>query len=232
MNWRWIMGRSLSFHGQVYIDDFLLSDVRNDMDSMLVRWGLRSQRKYTDYASFLNKFALQTGFTWVDMLGIQNLDLRAEGNWVRPFTYSHYDTSGTGGAPAASYTHYGQAIAHPFGANFREYMMSLQYQPHRDIIIRSTWINGAQGLDSAGINMGGNIFSDYTTRRGDYGHIFLQGLRQNILLIDNRVSWQWRPGMWIDLQYLYRQQETGTPLKSSVFMAGLRINSVKRDYYF
>jgi hypothetical protein len=232
MNWRWIMGRSLSWHGQVYIDDFLMSDVRNDVDSIMVRWGLRSERKYSDYASFLNKFAFQTGITWVDVLGVSNLDFRVEGNWVRPFTYSHYDTSGLGGAPAASYSHYGQALAHPLGANFREYLFSLQYQPHRDIIIRSVLMNAVQGRDSAGINLGGNIFRDYTTRRGDYGHLFLQGIQRNIFLIDNRISWQWRPGMWLDLQHIYRIEEESTILKSSIFTAGIRINAVKRDFLF
>jgi hypothetical protein len=232
MNWRWILGRSISFHGQVYIDDFLLSDVRNDVDSLLVRWGLRSQRKYENYASFLNKFALQTGFTWLNVLGVDNLDLKAEGNWIRPFTYSHYDATGSGLDPAANYAHYGQALAHPLGANLREYMLAFNYQPHRDIIIRSLLMTARQGADSAGINMGGNIFRDYTTRQGDYGHVFLQGMQRDVLMLDNRVSWQWWPGMWLDLQYIWRREEGLSPLQSSIFMGGIRINAVKRDYHF
>ncbi len=231
--WRYIAGRSLAFHGQVYLDDFLLSDVRNDLDSLWVRLGLRKERKYNQFASFRNKFGLQLGLNYVDVAGIDNLDLLLEANWVRPFTYSHYDTAGAGLPPAASYTHYGQALAHPLGANFREYIAMLQYQPHSNWLFKTTLISANQGMDAAGVNLGSNIYSDYTTRTRDYGHTFLQGDLRNSLIIQPEISWQWRPGMWLDARYMIRNQEyLQSPENLTLFMLGLRINASRRDMWF
>jgi hypothetical protein len=233
MSWRWIAGRRIALHGQLYLDDFLLSDVRNDMDSLWVYLGLRSQRKYTDYASFRNKFGFQLGLNHVDFLGIQNLDLALEGNWVRPFTYSHYDTSGAQMAPAASYSHYGQSLAHPMGANFRELLAGLQYRPHANWLIKTTLIQARQGMDSVGINFGSNIFRDYTHRVGDYNHTFLQGSLQKSLLLQAEISWQWMPNMWLDARYIVRDEEISTtPQKTGIFMLGLRINAARREHWF
>jgi hypothetical protein len=233
MTWRLIAGKSLAFNGQLYIDDFLLSDVRNDLDSMWVYLGLRSERKYSDYASFRNKFGIQLGMQYVDVFGLDNLDLSIEGNWVRPFTYSHFDTSGAGKAPSASYTHYGQALAHPLGANFKEFLIGMQYQPHRDWLLKTTLITALQGKDSAGINKGSNIFLDYTTRKGDYGHTYLQGDKWKSILFQAEVAWQWRPGIWLDLRYLMRKEEFQQVTNNSgIFMMGLRINAPQRQHWF
>jgi hypothetical protein len=233
VTWRWIAGRSLAFHGQVYLDDFLLSDVRNDLDSLWVRMGLRPERKYTDYASFRNKFGLQLGLNYLDVLGINNLDLAMEGNWVRPFTYTHYDTSGAGEQPAASYTHYGQPLAHPLGANFREWMIGLQYQPHHKWLIKTTLVSAQQGVDPAGINMGSNIFRDYTTRVGDYGHTFLQGDLKKTLFVQATASYQWRPGVWIDAKYILRNENLRDEnLNARIFTIGFRINALERNHWF
>jgi len=233
LSWRWIAGRRIAMHGQLYLDDFLLSDVRNDMDSLWVYLGLRSQRKYDDFASFRNKFGLQLGLNHVDLLGIQNLDLTVEGNWVRPFTYSHYDTSGARLAPPASYSHYGQPLAHPLGANFRELLAAVQYRPHADWLFNATLVTARQGVDSAGINFGSNIFRDYTNREGDYGHTFLQGRLRRSLLMQAGISWQWMPNMWLDARYMVRNEETG-PLdqRSGIFMLGVRINADRREHWF
>jgi len=231
--WRYIAGRSLAFHGQVYIDDFLLSDVRNDLDSLLVRLGLRKERKYTQFASFRNKFGLQLGLNYVDVAGIDNLDMLMEACWVRPFTYSHYDTSGAGLPPSASYTHYGQALAHPLGANFREFIVSLQYQPHRNWLFKTTLISASQGMDAAGVNLGSNIYSDYTTRTRDYGHTFLQGDLRSTLILQPEISWQWWPGMWLDARYVIRDQDyLQATENTSLFMLGSRINADRRDMWF
>jgi hypothetical protein len=236
MNWRWIAGQSAAFYGQVYIDDFLLSDVRNDLDSMWVYLGLRQERKYTDFGSFRNKFGVQAGTKLIDFLGISNLDVRLEGNWVRPFTYSHYDSSGAGITPSSSYSHYRQPLAHAFGANFREYIAELHYRPHLNWSFDTRLFSAVQGMDSEGINLGGNIFRDYTSRIGDYGHTFLQGYQRNWLMLQTGVSWQWKPNIWIDFTHIYRKEDFEDPTISnklnSIFQFGLRVNAVRRDHWF
>ena len=49
---------------------------------------------------------MQFGGKYIDAIGVKNLDLQAEINIIRPFTYSHNDT-------IANYTHYNQPLAHP-----------------------------------------------------------------------------------------------------------------------
>jgi hypothetical protein len=236
MNWRWIAGHRAAFYGQVYIDDFLLSDVRNDLDSMWVYLGFRQERKYSDFGSFRNKFGLQAGTRWIDFLGISNLDLRLEGNWVRPFTYSHFDTSEAGLPPSDSYSHYHQALAHPLGANFREYVAEMHYRPHINWALDVRLFSAVQGMDSAGVNLGGNIFRDYTTRIGDYGHTFLQGYQRNWFMMQSGISWQWRPNIWLDFTYIYRKEEFEDPSRidtnTSIIQMGIRVNAVRRSHWF
>jgi hypothetical protein len=236
LNWRWIAGHRLAFFGQFYMDDFYVTDIKNDLDSLWVSWGLRDERKYRDFGSFRNKFGTQVGMQWVDFLGIRNLDMHLEGYWVRPFTYSHFDPTGSRLPPASSYSHYGQALAHPLGANFRENITSLQYRPHPDWQLKVRHFAARQGMDSLGINMGGNIMRDYTTRLDDYGNTFLQGEIREWTMVQADVSWQLRPNIWIDFTFINRLERFENPaietLESAIFQLGLRVNALRREHWF
>jgi len=236
VNWRWIAGRRVAFYGQVFVDDFLLSDVRNDLDSLWVSLGLRRERKHDDFGAFRNKFGFQQGMQWFDVLGVRNMDLRLEGNWVRPFTYSHFDASGAGLTPSGSYTHYRQALAHPLGANFREYIAKLNYRPHLNWVLDVSMFYATQGMDSVGVNLGSDIFRDYTTRIGDHGHTFLQGYKRRWQMLQAGISWQWKPGFWFDFTYIYRNENFEDPSMNdrinSIFQVGLRANALRREHWF
>ncbi len=233
MFWRWIAGHRMAFYGQFYADDFHIGDIKYDLDYFLYNTGLRSDRKYDQRASFRHKFGFQKGFHWVDFLGIDNLDIQVEGNWVRPFTYSHYDVDGSRLRPAANYSHYSQALAHPLGANFSELMLQARYMPHPDWALNATMYSARQGMDSLEVNMGGNIFSDYTTRIGDYGHTFLQGEIRDLLMLRAEISWQWRPKIWFDLSYTLRNEQfMGADINSGYLMVGLRANALRRVHWF
>ena len=82
-------------YGQLLLDEFILSEIKNKPTSWVNKWGL------------------QLGIKYLDAFGIKNLDIQVEANRVRPFTYSHNDT-------ISNYTHYNQPLAHPLGANFQE----------------------------------------------------------------------------------------------------------------
>ena len=231
--WRWIAGHRIAFYGQVYADDFHIGDIKYDLDHYLHTLGLRQERKHEQHASFRHKFALQQGLHWVDFLGLDNLDIQLEGNWVRPFVYTHYDVDGSGLRPAASYTHYSQALAHPLGANFREMLFVARYQPHLNWQFRASLFSAHQGMDSLGIHMGSNIFSDYTTRVGDYGHTFLQGEPRNWLMLGMEAAWQLRPNAWLELSYTLRNEDfMDTSTNAHIFMIGLRANALRREHWF
>lgn len=235
LNWRWLIKNRASFYGQIYIDDFHLGDINKDLDSLMVRYGLRGERKYSEYGSFRNKFALQTGLKIVDLFGINNFDVQAEVNLVRPYVYAHYDTYDSSLRPSASYSHYGQALAHPLGANFREYIGKINYQPHKKWIVNMTLMYVEQGIDVADVNMGYNIMNDYSDRPGDYNITFLQGAPLSIFLTDILISWQFRPNFWIDTNAIVRQENCPTFNIDEIKYIGaiaLRMNISPRKHTF
>jgi hypothetical protein len=71
-----------------------------------------------------NKFGWQLGAKLLDIAGVEGLNWRNELNIVRPYTYSHR-------VPLQSYTHNSQPLAHPLGANFREFISMASYQKGR-----------------------------------------------------------------------------------------------------
>jgi len=206
IDWQWLIASRLSFYGQLYIDDLNIQDVRYDLDSLLVRTGLRGERKYSKFASFRNKFGLQSGIKWIDFVGISDLDFQIEANLVRPYTYSHFDHYQSGFRPAASYTHYSQALAHPLGANFSEQAAKITYRYGERLTFALQAFNYKKGKDIEGINYGGNILNDYVTRPDDYGMHFLQGDQKDVKIMDLMISWEWKPNLFIDASTRIRNE--------------------------
>ncbi len=200
----------LQFYGQFLLDEFILKEVKNNP------------------TSWVNKFGIQAGVKYIDAFGIKNMDLQFETNRVRPFTYSHNDT-------IANYTHYNQPLAHPLGANFQEFIGILDYQPANKWHIYARAIYYNQGLDSAGINFGGNIFRDYTTRSSNDGFKIAGGKKGSCFNGVLQVSYEWRQNLNFDLALLQRSYElAGVSGRTSTTMvtAGVRLNMFKRNYDF
>ncbi|MEI2709900.1 MAG: hypothetical protein V9E96_12960 [Chitinophagaceae bacterium] len=64
---------------------------------------------------------------YIDAFGIKNLDVQVETNVVRPFMYASTDSF-------SSYNHYNQPLAHPLGANFKEYIGIVRYQATKTFV--------------------------------------------------------------------------------------------------
>jgi hypothetical protein len=79
-----------SLYGQLLLDEFKLNEIKAGNGW----WG--------------NKHAFQLGLKSYSV-GIKNLNLQAELNYVRPYTYQHRST-------LQNYAHYNQALAHPYGS--------------------------------------------------------------------------------------------------------------------
>lgn len=210
-NWKWNFLNRFSFYGQFVLDELVVSEfIAGDG-----WWG--------------NKYALQSGLKYINAFGIDQLDLQYEFNMVRPYTYSYEDDNGS------SYTHYGQAIAHPLGANFKEQLIAIWYQPTQRLTINSTFILANFGCDSAGVNYGGNIFNDYNTYASAYNNVIGQGVANNLLLNDTRVSWQFWHNAYIDLHCIYRQLDNALLPENTnelFFSIGVRLNEVIQSLYF
>lgn len=196
-------------YGQLLLDEFILKEVRNNP------------------TSWTNKFGFQLGGKYIDAFGINNLDLQLEWNRVRPFTYSHKDT-------VANYTHYNQPLAHPLGANFQEFIGIANYQPIPKLNINARAIYFYRGLDSAGINFGGNIFETYLTRVSDNGFKVGSGDKLTCFNASIDVNYELRENLFLEagMQYRLAKLPRTASFNSTLFSAGLRLNLAKRMYDF
>jgi len=205
------VGHATQFYGQFLINEFVLHEVLHYSDGW---WG--------------NKQGLQLGFKYINVFEIKGLDLQLETNLVRPYTYSHNDT-------VANYSHYNQPLAHPLGANFNEFIGILRYQPANRWNIETKVIYYKQGLDSAGVNFGGNILENYDTRPRDYGFKIGSGIPANCVNASALVSWEPKENVFLDFSVMYRTYTVHditatTNTNSTTFTIGLRINMFRRQY--
>jgi hypothetical protein len=198
------------FYAQFTLDEFNLAESRNYNKW----WG--------------NKYGMQLGGKLIDAFDVPNLDLQAELNVVRPFTYSHYDSS-------ANYAHYNQPLAHPLGANFKEFIFLARYQPKPKWYAEAKLVAWQQGLDSNGINYGNNIFKLYTTRPFEDNWTIGKGIKTNGLLANFWLGYEIKQNLFIDANLLYRRYSNKANIgvkNTTQFSLGIRINMRRRDLDF
>jgi hypothetical protein len=195
------------FYGQALLDEFKLSYFKNK------NWG--------------NKIGGQAGLKYIDVVGIQNLDLQIEWNIVRPYTYSHFDSSTT-------YTNYNQPLAHPLGANFSDILSIIKYQPTNKLYFEFKGFGIKQGLDSSkgqASTFGGNIFRTYNNRKGDVQQTVGQGLSATTTNISFLASYELRPNFFVEGSLLYRRIKVDRikPQNTAVVSLGFRWNMNRKE---
>jgi hypothetical protein len=178
-----------------------------------------------------NRHAFQLGAKYVDVLGVRNLDVQAEYNQVRPFTYGSYDT-------VTSFTHYRQPLAHPMGGNVREMVGVLRYQPINRLYFYGRVNYWKQGLDSSATNNFGSqplkpntsAANGGTRRQEDYA--MLSGIGSQGLNASFTASYEIFENLFIDLGFMYRvfDKDDSPKTTTQVVTGGLRWNMFRRDY--
>ena len=207
------IGKGIQLYGQIALDEFLLSEIKKNRG-----W-------------WANKYAMQIGAKYVDAFGIKNLDLQLEHNRARPFIYSHYDS-------VANYTHYNQPLAHPLGANFKEFIGIAKYQPAPKWLAVAKLIYYQQGRDSSSRSFGSNILlpNGPPFRQGDFGYYNGSGWKTNVFYASFLASYELRENLFIELSAVARRQKTTTtPItnaNTSVVTFGVRWNMHRRDFDF
>lgn len=204
------IARRFQLYGQLMLDEFKLSEIRNDRGW----WG--------------NKWALQAGLKYIDALGIQNLDVQVESNRVRPFTYSHRDS-------VADYTHYNQPLAHPLGANFQEWIGIARYQPAPKWTLQAKGIYYMQGRDTSITNsFGSNIFlpNTPTYRKNDFGYELGAGQRTKVGLASLLLSYELKQNLFLEGNAVYRKESSVESRNTWILSAGIRWNMHRREFDF
>lgn len=148
-----------------------------------------------------NKFAAQFGIKYIDAFGVDHLDLQFEANIARPYTYSHYDT-------ITSWTHYNQPLAHPLGANFKELIFQVKYQPMQKFYLSSRFIYDNKGEDNDTTNWGGNPMKVYGTFEREYGNTTGQGVNAKTFYVDLVATYEPWHNIFVDFTYVYRKKKS------------------------
>jgi hypothetical protein len=208
----WNIAKRFQVYGQLLLDEFLFAALYNPKERGW--WG--------------NKSAKQIGLKYTNVVGVDHLDLQVEYNSVRPYTYSHFDS-------LSNWTHFGQPLTHPLGANFKELVTILRYQPFPKWTLQARYLNIIKGEDGAAQNWGGNPNLTYNVRPNDYGNFIGQGERSTISIIGIDVNWRLSHHLYWDFKVLVRQQNStndSRDLNSYIFGTGLRMNVWSKDSDF
>jgi hypothetical protein len=175
-----------------------------------------------------NKQGWQFGAKYLDAFRVKGLTFQIEYNQVRPYTYTH-------GSVQQNYANYGQALAHPFGANFKEYLAFASYRANR-WMVSFQGVSAIIGMDAFGSNFGQNIFLSYTTRPYEYGHKTTQGNRLKLMQSDLKFTYYMVPQLNLRLEVGYIQRslkdQLNYELQSPYIYFGIKssIHQFYRDY--
>ena len=210
LDWKWNFLKKFSFYGQFVFDEF----VKNEFVKLSDNW--------------VNKWAYQAGLKYINLAGISNLDVQVELNQVRPYVYSHRFKS-------QNWAHYNQALAHPYGANFREFLAIVRYQPYPRWNIEFFFSSTNQGVDSSfktNIN-GANILNSNSDILDKSNAPMFQGIDKRIQLWQLHNSYMIFHNLFLDLSILQRSQTLSglSETENLYFSVGLRLNANRQKLY-
>jgi hypothetical protein len=211
-NLNFTLFKTIKFYGQLGLDEFYFKEIKAGNG-----W-------------WANKQAWQAGFNYVNAFKIKGLKWRLEYNQVRPYTYSH-------GVVEQNYSHYGQPLAHPYGANFKEFISGLSLRKKKwEISFQGMYMLIGKDSLMPGSNIGQNIFLSYNTRPYDYGHYTTQGVLNTIVQSELRCTWFIIPDLNLRLELAYIQRAENNKmnynLQNPYFYLGIKssIWNSYRDY--
>ncbi|NND07520.1 MAG: hypothetical protein HKN87_14175 [Saprospiraceae bacterium] len=203
---KWNLWRKISLYSQFILDEFKVSEL------------------FSGNGWWANKYGLQLGMKYIDLFEISHLDAQAEYNVARPYTYSHNNG-------IAHYSHYHQALAHPLGANFREMLFRLRYQPTGRWFITARAVFMSTGEDRDTLNWGSNILVPNESHVNDFGNEVAQGVNTQITILGIDVSYQVRHGLFFDVFVQSRQKDSmleSRDFSDTYLGAGIRWNLSRR----
>ena len=178
--------KQVSLYGQILLDEFRADEIFSSRQW----WG--------------NKYGLQFGIKYYNVLGISNLDVQLEYNRVRPYTYSHREpTEEFPDVTVSNYSHSFQPLAHPLGANFTENIIRVGYQPFPRLNFTFRFLSTRIGRD-IDANYGSNVLRPDVTRVANFGNAQNQGSLSNIRLVDLKASFRLFHNGFIDIDLLSR----------------------------
>lgn len=176
------LNRNNVLYGQVAVGDMVVGLLLND-----IRRSLNMDFE-GEYGWFANKWGIQGGYKSFEPFGLSGFNLFAEFNITRPYMYSHVFHE-------QNYSHFGQELAHPLGANFIEYIVGTEYV-HKDFNISLKAMYAQIGADTANTHFGQDIFKP--TMDGPHNPYFVQSYN-NVVLQGNLTT---QLTTWLHFEYI------------------------------
>ena len=217
-DFKWNLTRGMQLYGQFGLNEFVFTE-------FFELEGKNSSR---------NKHGIQVGYKYIDVLKISNLDLQLEYNQARPYTYQEK-------REFQSFSNYRTPLTHPLGANFKEAIGILRYQPGFMPRLFATFTGMYQfyGDDpSADVNFGKDVLKNRTvtnTGKGLYGHYIGQGVENTVIMANLNLSYMVKQNVFLDLSHSYRKrtaEDLTIPESTNFTQFSIRVNMVRNDFNF
>lgn len=213
---KWNFYPGMQLYGQFALDEFVFGEF----------FGIDGKN------SLRNKHSIQAGFKYIDAFKVNNLDLQLEYNQARPYTYQEK-------FEYQSFTNYRTPLTHPSGANFKEAIAILRYQPIPRLHLNATGVYQFFGADPDNeMNFGGNLLKNRlltNTGIGLFGNVIGQGIENKIMMGTLNASYMVKQNVFVDLSHSYRRQtaqDLDAPTIANVSQLSLRMNISRQDFNY
>ena len=205
LNIKYELSANTAVYGQFMIDEFTAKEF------------------FSNKGYWANKWSAQLGVRGSDLFKVNQLNWLAEFNTARPYTYAHFQR-------ISNYSGMNQPLAHPMGANFREFIGMLNYS-YKRFDFQAQGIYARYGLDPEGENYGKNIFLSYEDRSVDYGSKVGQGIKTNLYFAEAKASYLINPkyNLRFEVGAVLRRESAGATINTQLITFGLR--STFRNLY-
>ncbi|MFN3800691.1 hypothetical protein [Belliella pelovolcani] len=212
--WNFIKGMQL--YGQFALDEFVFNEF----------FGIDGKN------SSRNKHAIQAGYKYINAFKISNLDFQLEFNQARPYTYQEK-------FEYQAFNNYRTPLAHPLGANFREVIGILRYQPIPRLQVNATGFYQFFGADpNSDVNFGGDLLKNRlvtNTGLGLFGHRIGQGVENRVVKGNLNLSYMLKQNLFIDLSQSYRRrtsQDLDSPEANLFTQVSVRMNMIRQEFSY
>ena len=186
LNFKYNLTSKSNLYSQIVLDEFNINEMRENN------------------GYWANKYGYQIGYKCFDFLNLPNLTFHVERNYVRPYTYSHWNES--------NYGHYNEELAHPLGSNFSENILILSYRKNR-LIAQIKYLDITTGSDYLNdtISYGSDIYADYNNRSSNYGIEMYNGNKTEIDFFQLNLGYILNPTTNLKLEFslTHRNQISG-----------------------
>ncbi|MCH7414783.1 hypothetical protein MM213_14880 [Belliella sp. R4-6] len=213
---KWNFTPGMQLYGQFALDEFVFNEF----------FGIDGKN------SSRNKHAIQAGYKYINVFKIPNLDLQLEFNQARPYTYQEKFEN-------QAFNNYRTPLTHPRGANFREFVTIVRYQPLPRLSLNATGFYQFFGVDpSEEINFGGDLLKNRlvtNTGLGLFGHVIGQGVENRVAMATLNATYMLKHNLFLDLSHSYRRrtaQNLDSPEINNFTQLGVRMNIVRQDFNY